>query len=66
MSELLIELHAHDGAEKIMEALRSKPSARKITVYAIANDRVHAIERIREFLVENTSRTVIVYAKSGG
>ena len=66
MSDLVIELDASDGVKKLVEALRSNPSARKITVYVAANDRIRSIERIREFLVNNVSRTIVVYAKGGG
>lgn len=65
MSDLVVELDASDGVEKLVEALRSKPSARKITVYVAADDRFRSIERIKEFLVNNVSRTIVVYAKGG-
>jgi hypothetical protein len=65
LSDLVIELDASDGVEKLVEALKSKPSARKITVYVAANDSIRSIEQIREFIVNNVSRTIVVYAKGG-
>ncbi len=65
MSDLVIELDARDEVKKLVEALKLNPSARKITVYVAANDSIRSIERIREFLVNNVSRTVVVYAKEG-
>jgi hypothetical protein len=65
LSDLVIELDARDEVKKLVEALKLNPSARKITVYVAANDSIRSIERIREFLVNNVSRTVVVYAKEG-
>lgn len=64
MSELVIELKGDDNAEeKVEEAVRSKPSARRLVIRIVANDGVSSIERVRNFLVNNISRTVIVYVE---
>jgi len=64
VSELVIELKGDDNAEeKVEEAVRSKPSARRLVIRIVANDGVSSIERVRNFLVNNISRTVIVYVE---
>lgn len=64
MSELVIELKGDENAEeKVEEAVRSKPSARRLVIRIAANDGVSSIERVRNFLVNNISRTVIVYVE---
>ncbi len=63
MSELVIELKGDENAEKVEEAVRSKPSARRLVIRIAANDGVSSIERVRSFLVNNISRTVIVYVE---
>ena len=63
MSELVIELKGDENAEKVEEAVRSKPSARRLVIRIVANDGVSSIERVRSFLVNNISRTVIVYVE---
>ena len=62
MSELTIELKEGEGAEEVENALRSRPSVRRLVIYVTASDRVSSIERLRSFLVNNISRTVAVYA----
>lgn len=63
MSELVIELKGDENAEKVEEAVRSKPSARRLVIRIAANDGVSSIERVRSLLVSNISRTVIVYVE---
>ncbi len=63
MSELTIQLKEDEGAEEVENALRSRPSVRRLVIYVTASDRVSSIERLRSFLVNNISRTVVVYAR---
>jgi tRNA threonylcarbamoyladenosine modification (KEOPS) complex Pcc1 subunit len=63
VSELVIELKGDENAEKVEEAVRSKPSARRLVIRIAANDGVSSIERVRSLLVSNISRTVIVYVE---
>jgi len=63
LSEQTIQLKEDEGAEEVENALRSRPSVRRLVIYVTASDRVSSIERLRSFLVNNISRTVVVYAR---
>ena len=66
MREARIRLSESTSPSELTRLIAQAPDARRIVLEVEANDRVRAIERVRDFLLSNISRTIFVYAREPG
>ncbi|MCS7103977.1 MAG: hypothetical protein NZ954_00235 [Thermofilaceae archaeon] len=68
MNETLLELYDDNELEKIIKTLNNNEInlSNKIILKIFSKDKVKTIERLRDFLISNINKSIIVYVVEGG
>jgi len=66
VKEARIRLSESTSPSELTRLISQAPDVRRIVLEVEANDRVRAVERVRDFLLSNISRTIFVYARKPG
>lgn len=64
MKEARVVLRGKAGEEALVSAVNSE--AQRIVIVVETDDKVSAVEKLRNFLLSNVSKTIIVYASNPG
>lgn len=54
------------NADEITNLLAVSSEAQRIVIVVETDDRISAIEKLRDFLLSNINKTIIVYASNSG
>ncbi len=64
MKEARVILREGSDEKEFLSAVSSE--AQRITILVKTDDKISAIERLRNFLLSNVSKTIVVYASNPG
>lgn len=64
MKEARVILRKGLDEKELLSAVSSE--TRRITIVVEADEKISAIERLRNFLLSNVSKTIVVYASNSG